>query len=151
MDCHHPDHCKEEAIAQIEKLCAERRLRLTRTRKQILAFIWDSHNPVKAYTLLEQLKQIEPSAKAPIVYRALEFLEEHCFIHKLHTINMYVICQTPQSSNHCFFYICSECYMITEEHNMMYHALIEEPAKKMQFTVGGSALEIHGICNKCCK
>ncbi len=47
---------------------------------------------ISAYDLLDLLREIEPQAKPPTVYRGLEFLMEQGFIHKIESTNSYVVC-----------------------------------------------------------
>src|SRR5690606_41830313 len=75
--CERGDHaeCMRDALAKAEQVSAARGLRLTRLRRRVLELIWASHTPVKAYDLLEQLRQEHANAAPPTVYRALDFLE----------------------------------------------------------------------------
>lgn len=63
-------------IEQIESICAERGVRLTPQRRRVFELICSNRRASSAYELLEQLKESEPQAKPPTVYRALDFLLE---------------------------------------------------------------------------
>ncbi len=60
-----------------------------------MRLIADAGRPIKAYDLLDQMKATHDAAAPPTVYRALDFLLEHGFIHKLASINAYVGCHHP--------------------------------------------------------
>ncbi len=47
---------------------------------------------ISAYDLLDLLREAEPQAKPPTVYRALDFLLEQGFVHKVESTNSYVLC-----------------------------------------------------------
>ena len=61
------DHgvCVETALSRAEELCRKRGARLTETRRHVLELIWRSHEPVKAYVLLEFLRLTKRRAAAP--------------------------------------------------------------------------------------
>jgi hypothetical protein len=64
-------------------------LNLTPIRANALRLIADAGRPVKAYELLDRMKATHEGAAPPTVYRALDFLLENGFIHKLASINAY--------------------------------------------------------------
>ena len=70
-----------------------RGVRLTLLRQRVLTVLEEAGEPVKAYAILEALRQ--PAAR-PIppasVYRALDFLQQHGLAHKLETLNAFVAC-----------------------------------------------------------
>ena len=73
---HDHDLCIADALREAERLCARRGTRLTQLRKRVLALVWTSHSPVRAYDLLERLSREQGRTAPPTVYRALEFLLE---------------------------------------------------------------------------
>ncbi|MBM4202103.1 MAG: hypothetical protein FJ189_12570, partial [Gammaproteobacteria bacterium] len=89
---HDHDDCIHRALASAERLCAERGVRFTPVRRRVLELIWRSHEAVKAYDLLEQLKTFDPAAKPTTVYRALDFLREQGLIHRVESLNAFIGC-----------------------------------------------------------
>ncbi|HLS06094.1 MAG TPA: transcriptional repressor, partial [Wenzhouxiangella sp.] len=74
-------------IGEVEQRCKTQGLRLTPTRRRVLELIVEADGPVKAYDLLDQLKADQPNAAPPTVYRALDFLLENNFIHRLESLS----------------------------------------------------------------
>jgi len=66
----------QELLAQAEKLCAQRNVRLTPQRLEVLRLMSLQEGAISAYDLLDLLRETEPQAKPPTVYRALDFLLE---------------------------------------------------------------------------
>jgi hypothetical protein len=66
----------QEMLAHAEKLCAQRGVRLTPQRLEVLRLMSLQQGAISAYDLLDLLREKEPQAKPPTVYRALEFLLE---------------------------------------------------------------------------
>ncbi|MDP2226926.1 MAG: hypothetical protein Q8J78_05575, partial [Moraxellaceae bacterium] len=52
---HDHSHCVQDALAEAERLCAERGVRLTDIRRRVLELVWASHKPLGAYDILDQL------------------------------------------------------------------------------------------------
>ncbi len=73
----------QELLAQAEKLCAQRNVRLTPQRLEVLRLMSLQEGAISAYDLLDLLREAEPQAKPPTVYRALDFLLEQGFGIKL--------------------------------------------------------------------
>jgi len=104
----------DQVIEEVEQRCARDQLRLTPTRKRVLELVLEADGPVKAYDLLDRLKAEQPNAAPPTVYRALDFLLEHHFIHRLETLNAFVSCFHPRHRHHGQFLICDRCGSVTE-------------------------------------
>lgn len=63
----------QELLAQAEKLCAQRNVRLTPQRLEVLRLMSLQQGAISAYDLLDLLRETEPQAKPPTIYRALDF------------------------------------------------------------------------------
>ncbi len=161
---HHHDHnqCQHNAIATAEAICAERGARLTEQRKQVLALIWESHRPVKAYDILERLadNKSAPAPKSaptntpsrlqpPVVYRALDFLMEHGLIHRIDSLNAFTGCHHPDADHNCFFLICSDCGNADECCAPALKSAITSTAASHNFTPARITLEVSGQCATC--
>src|SRR3546814_3200364 len=105
IDPGHHVHDADGFVAAVERACVERGLRLTPIRARVLELVAGQGKPVKAYDLLEMLKDHAPgdavgAAAPPTVYRALDFLLANGFIHKLESVNAFVACHHPRSEEH---------------------------------------------------
>ena len=101
--CTDPKHHVDDAhgfVAAVEHACQERGLRLTPIRARVLELIAAESKPVKAYDLLDRLKDEHGSAAPPTIYRALDFLMANGFVHKLESVNAFVACHHPNSDQH---------------------------------------------------
>jgi len=138
-----------EVMVQVEQQCRELGLRLTATRRRVLEMVLASDGPVKAYDLLDQLKRERPGAAPPTVYRALDFLLDNHFIHRLETLNAFVSCIHPEDKHQGQFLICEGCQTVTEVHDhSLIHAL-DEAANDHGFRARHQVLEIYGRCRAC--
>ncbi len=145
----HP-HDADLYIRAVEQACTERGLRLTSSRREVLSLIAKSGHPVKAYDLLDNLRERHSSAAPPTVYRALDFLLAHAFIHRLDSINAFVSCQHPDEAHQVPFLICDICHGAEELcDGGAVVGLIEAEAARRGFQPRSQSLEVHGVCQNC--
>src|SRR5690606_26104114 len=85
----HAAHPHSVAYQLLEAIrhCEQRGTRLTPIRQHVLTLLLEAGRSLKAYELLEAMKQLYPQAKPPTVYRALDFLVEEGLIHRLDAVN----------------------------------------------------------------
>jgi Fur family zinc uptake transcriptional regulator len=142
-------HGADAYVHAVEAACAERGLRLTPLRAQVLGLVAAAGRPVKAYELLEQMKPEGGSAAPPTVYRALDFLLEQGFIHRLASVNAFVSCHHPNVRHSVPFLICDRCQNAIELEEERICALLEERAQALGFVPRAQILEVHGLCANC--
>ena len=149
-DPRHHVHDADAFVQEVERACEQRGLRLTPIRARALRLIADAGRPVKAYELLDQMKATHDAAAPPTVYRALDFLLEHGFIHKLSSINAFVGCHHPGAAQHAVpFLICDRCQSATELEDERIVELLDARARKLGFTPQAQTVEVHGVCATC--
>jgi Fur family zinc uptake transcriptional regulator len=138
-------------IRHVEEVCRQRGLRLTRLRADVLRVVARSTRPLKAYDVLERIRESKAVSAPPTAYRALDFLLEHGFIHKLETINAYVACHAPESIHTGAFLICDRCQAATELMDAGFEDLLSSRARRAGFIPHPrtQTLEIHGLCERC--
>lgn len=147
---HHHHHDAAGIVREVERECGTRGLRLTPLRREVLDLVAKARKPVKAYDLLEWLRDSHAGAAPPTVYRALDFLLENGFIHKLESINAFVFCQHPAEAHQVPFLICDVCENATEVCDEGAIAkLIEQQARGFGFRSKAQTLEVHGVCKAC--
>jgi len=148
--CDSHKNCLSELENKVRKICDERDLKFTNLRREVFLIISRNHGMIKAYDILECMRKKNPSTNPPTVYRALDFLIENNFIHKINSLNSYVTCYHLINEGFCFFLICSKCNNIEEVIDSRFSNLVISSSKKHKFFLQKSSLEIMGICQKCC-
>jgi len=149
--CDH-DHkeCIRDAINTARKLCEERGVRLTDLREQVLELIWQNHKPLGAYTLMDMLAKISTRRVAPpTVYRALDFLLEEGFIHRINSLNAFIGCPSPEKKHQSHFLICNNCNDTVEIDNARLNKSMSDCAAAAGFSVINHNVEISGTCSSC--
>ena len=127
----------QELLAQAEKICAQRNVRLTPQRLEVLR-------------LMSLQREAEPQAKPPTVYRALDFLLEQGFVHKVESTNSYVLCHLFDQPTHTSaMFICDRCGAVKEECAEGVEDIMHTLAAKMGFALRHNVIEAHGLCAAC--
>lgn len=139
----------ERIVEAVEASCRRNGWRLTPVRRRVLELVVAADGPVKAYDLLDQLKRTHASAAPPTVYRALDFLLEHHFIHRLESVNAFVNCFHPEKRHHSQFLICERCESVTEISNPGLAGSLESAARDEGFAPQRQVVEVYGVCGKC--
>lgn len=151
---HDHNACISQALATAKQICERNGTRLTRLRRQVLELVWQSHRPLGAYALMDLLQSHSDRDRVapPTVYRALDFLLECGFIHKVHSLNAFIGRQNPTHSGDTeALFICSQCNHTEEVHSTSIQQAINLNASQHKFTVNAQIVEITGLCFNCKK
>ena len=145
------DHksCVEDALDRAAALCGERGARLTELRRDVLALVWQGHEAIGAYQLLDALKRRHPGAAPPTVYRALEFLIAQGLIHRIESLNAYIGCNRPDAPHLSQFLICERCNRTAELDEPAIAAAVRRRAGELGFAVNRQTVEVRGLCPRC--
>jgi Fur family transcriptional regulator, zinc uptake regulator len=146
---HQHVHAPGSFVQAVEAVCDSRGLKLTPMRRRVLELIAVAGKPVKAYELLDQLRPEVARAAPTQVYRALDFLMEHGFIHKLESINAFTGCHHPDQQHTVPFFICERCGHATEFCDSRVSSMLIAHAQALGFTPHAQTLEVHGLCAQC--
>ena len=138
-----------EKIQNIQSICLQKNLRFTALRSNVLEIIITARKPVKAYDILDQLRQKKFSAKPITVYRTLDFLLQHAFIHKLDSINAFFACLHPLEHNECYFFLCNKCGKINEIFINDTKQIMQQIKSNNNFIITKMYLELSGECKNC--
>ena len=87
---HDHEHCGERALLAAEERCQEAELRFTPVRRKVLELLLREHRALGAYAILDMLREAGFASQPPVAYRALEFLTEHGFVHKIERLSAFV-------------------------------------------------------------
>ncbi len=149
-DKHNHQQCIDTALARAQTLCQQQSLRLTKIREQVLCLIWQSHQPVGAYAIMESLAETQAKRVAPpTVYRALDFLLELGIIHRINSLNAFIGCQDPGHQHHSCFLICQSCKLAIEFDPGQLQSTVEELGRQSGFEIQSQNMELMGLCRNC--
>lgn len=137
-------------IDLVEDYCLKNGIRFTDPRRYVLEIVaMNDGKPVGAYDVLKQLEKKIDNPKPPTAYRALEFLQEHGFIHRIESLNAYVICHADHQHNGSQFMICDDCGKVIETHLCSMPESLTKRTQAEGFNVTQWSAELHGTCREC--
>jgi Fur family zinc uptake transcriptional regulator len=136
------------ALGAAEAACAERGERLTLLRRRTLEILLESHAAQGAYDVLARLEAEGFGSKPPVAYRALSFLVENGFAHRIEGISAFVACARPGEPHEPSFLVCRSCRRVAEE--AVAPPLAPEAAAE-GFVVERTVVEAQGLCFACRK
>lgn len=140
----------QRLLQKAQQLCEQRGVRLTAQRQQVLRLLAEQPGAITAYDLLDRLRAREPQAKPPTVYRALDFLLEQGFVHKVESVNAFVLCSGfEEHVHHSQLFICDQCGSVDESRGGVIEQALSEVADSLRFQIKHRIVEVHGTCARC--
>jgi Fur family transcriptional regulator, zinc uptake regulator len=136
-------------VEQAFKFCSDNKLRLTEPRIEVLKIISRNGKPIKAYEVLDKLSNTIKNPKPPTAYRAIEFWKKYNFIHRIESLNAYLLCEANHFHNGTQFLICDSCGKVIESHLCELPEALKNSTEKNTFIPSTWHLEINGICHQC--
>jgi Fur family zinc uptake transcriptional regulator len=128
----------------------QHRAQLTPGRRRALDVLEAAGKPLGAYDMMELLGK-DGRRPAPIsVYRALDFLVEHGYVHRLASRNAFLACaQRHKAHDPVAFLICDNCGRVDEATSAKLATSLGEVAEKSGFIPRAEVIEIAGRCSQC--
>jgi Fur family transcriptional regulator, zinc uptake regulator len=148
----HPAHAavsQDEALALAEAYCRERGEKLTPIRRKVLELLLESGRATKAYSLLDDMRQIHPGSAPPTVYRALDFLLSAGLVHRIESINAFTVCHDLTQCQHGILVVCQQCGNVTELHQPKLRAALVAQIEDAGYRLAGEEIELKGLCADC--
>ena len=146
---HDHDACVDQVLAAAEAHCAKERLRLTPVRRKVLELLLQEHRALGAYAILDRLREAGFGSQPPVAYRALDFLAEHGFVHKIERLNAFVACVHPGETHSPAFMICRLCDAVAETHSAPAKGALGTVARAAGFQIERTVVEAEGVCPAC--
>lgn len=136
-------------VKQTESACREKGIRFTEPRQHVLEIIAGAKKPMGAYDILEALGNYMDNPKPPTAYRAIEFLQEQGIVHRIESLNAYMLCDMDHKHNGSQFMVCDSCGTVVEAHICHVPDDLARRAKEEGFTLARWDAELHGTCKDC--
>jgi len=142
----------ELLLNQAQEVCKKKGARFTKAREQVFLLLTKHEGAVGAYELLDELKEIDASAKPATIYRALDFLSKQGFVHKIESINAFIMCHHFGVCDHPVqLLICDNCGQVKEIQSNNFDLALRSMADANGFSISHQIVEAHGTCRSCTK
>ena len=140
----------QSLLSKAQVACSKRGARLTPARAQVFLLLTEVQGAIGAYDLLEELKKQDPAAKPATIYRALDFLSKQGFVHKIESINAFMLCHHFGDCDHPVqLLICDSCNSVEENQSGEFDSALRKMASDSGFSISHQVIEAHGICKQC--
>ncbi len=146
---HDHETCVTEALEAAEQQCRDAKLRLTPVRRKVLEFLLHEHRALGAYAILDMLRDAGFGSQPPVAYRALDFLVNNGFVHKIERLNAFVACAHPGESHSPAFMICRVCDAVAEAQSLPAKGALGAAARAAGFQIERTVVEAEGVCPAC--
>lgn len=116
---------------------------------EVLKIMRRGAGPLSAYEILEEMRKSDAKKAPTTVYRTLTALMEQKRIHRLESLNAYMVCQCEDHSDPAILSICDDCGAVEES---VAPGLVEDLSSilgKKGFSAQRHVIEVHGICGSC--
>ena len=121
---------------------------LTKNQRIVLNLLQDSGEPLKAYFILDSLKK--EGLNSPLqVYRALDKLVELGKIHKVESLNSFIICNNSNCASNTAFTICERCGKVKEIKNNNLTEGVNQLVRENKLKITRYNLEFYVVCKSC--
>ncbi len=147
FEAHDHNSCVSAALAAADAACAARGLQFTPVRRRTLEILLESHEALGAYDVLARLNTEGLGSKPPVAYRALAFLVEQGFVHRIERLNAFVACAHPDQEHDPAFMICRGCGTVAEAQAVQGGLAVS--AQTTGFQIEQTVIEAEGLCPTC--
>ncbi|NDF11964.1 MAG: transcriptional repressor [Proteobacteria bacterium] len=104
--------------------------------------------PLGAYDILAALSKHGVTGP-PTIYRALEKLASQGLIHRISSINAYIICDCHHGSHISSFMVCKKCKSVEEISDRKVENALRTAIKNHSFKIEKEMIELIGLCETC--
>jgi len=145
------DHarCVAHALDAADTHCSREGLRFTTVRRRALEILLESHTALGAYDVLARLEQDGLGSQPPLAYRALAFLVDNGFAHRVERLNAFIACASPGIRHDPAFMICTGCHAVAETPSAPGRTALGRSARESGFRIESTVLEAEGLCAGC--
>ena len=102
-----------------------------------------------AYDILASLKETNPKAAPTTVYRALNALMDQGLVHRLESLNAFVVCKSDHACHDAILSICDDCGTVEETVDPDVLRTMAKAVGKTGFAPKRHVVEVHGTCSDC--
>ena len=139
----------DSRLARADAYAQEHELALTPLRRQVYERILAAERPIGAYELLAALEPERGRVPPTTVYRALDFLIEHGFVHKLESLNAFLPCCEIGEPHQGQFLICEACGQALEIPGDDLARTLASQRAARGFEMHRQVVELSGLCRAC--
>ena len=131
--------------------CLKKKKSLTPSRTLVIKTLSKHKKPISAYELRDEINNNKNvSINISQIYRVLEFWIDLGLVHKITSINKYVLCITPDEKHTHMLNYCTVCEKVFETCNKQMGLNLKKSTAKLDLAFNTTrSVEIPVICPQC--
>lgn len=123
---------------------------LSKNEQIVLEVLQQADTPLGAYQILDAEGVRAQGIKAPLtVYRAIGKLIEAGYVHRIESLNAFVLCEHEPHMEPAAFMICDDCKRTIEVGTTGLEISLAREAEHQRFRINRMNIEIAGQCELC--
>ena len=136
-------------ILAAEAICISRGVRLTKLRQAILEVLLEADAPVKAYDVIDIMRDKGERLTPASVYRVLDFLLRHGLIHRINALNAFIPCTGNHEEHSMLLFVCNQCQQAKEMDDPVLYEAMRARLGELGMALSDNSVEIQGTCCNC--
>ena len=131
--------------------CLKNKKSLTPSRTLVIKTLSKYKKPISAYELRDEINNKgDVNINISQIYRVLEFWIDLGLIHKISSINKFLICITPEEKHTHMLNFCTVCEKVFETCNEQMGLNLKKSTAKLDLAFNNTrSVEIPVICPQC--
>ena len=131
--------------------CLKKKKSLTPSRTLVIKTLAKHNKPISAYELRDEInKNKDVRINISQIYRVLEFWIDLGLIHKISSINKFLLCRTPDEKHTHMLNYCTVCETVYETCNERMGLNLKKSTAKLNLAFNNTrSVEIPVICPQC--
>ena len=131
--------------------CLKKKKSLTPSRTLVIKTLSKHKKPISAYELRDEINNNgDVNINISQIYRVLEFWIDLGLIHKISSINKFLLCITPEEKHTHILNFCTVCEKVFETCNEKMGLNLKKSTAKLDLVFNNNrSVEIPVICPKC--
>lgn len=148
MDAQSQDRLAAQ-LQKAEDICRQQGQRLTTLRRSILEVLLSEGQPLKAYDLIERMRERGKRLTPATIYRTLDFFQQCGLAHRISSLNAFVPCTVDHDEHGALFIVCSRCARAEELDDPELYAVMQNKLLQRGLSLDEKFIEIRGTCAAC--
>ena len=131
--------------------CLKNKKSLTPSRTLVIKTLSKHKKPISAYELRDEINnKADVNINISQIYRVLEFWIDLGLIHKISSINKFLLCITPEEKHTHMLNFCTVCEKVFETCNEQMGLNLKKSTAKLDLAFNNTcSVEIPVICPQC--
>ena len=131
--------------------CLKKKKSLTPSRTLVIKTLAKHKKPISAYELRDEINNNgDVNINISQIYRVLEFWIDLGLIHKISSINKFLLCITPEEKHTHMLNFCTVCEKVFETCNEQMGLNLKKSTAKLDLAFNNTcSVEIPVICPQC--